>query len=133
MYQYRTAGAPSSRPSPLRGEGVKLRSSLTNPPIRSNKLPMPNPESSHRVPAAALESFMTDALASCGLPKADAAIVAGAMLDADLSGSDAHGVFRLSGYVRTLQRGHINPRANIRVIERSLRARRKLGAPPLPA
>jgi len=79
---------------------------------------MPNPESSHRVPARALEAFMTDALAACGLPGPDAAIVAGAMLDADLSGSDAHGVFRLSGYVRTLKRGHINPRANIRVIER---------------
>src|SRR5690348_12720869 len=80
---------------------------------------MPSPETLRRVPAHALGAFMTDALSSCGLPKPDAEIVAGAMLDADLSGSDAHGVFRLSGYVRTLQRGHINPRANIRVIERS--------------
>jgi L-2-hydroxycarboxylate dehydrogenase (NAD+) len=72
-----------------------------------------------RLPAGALESFMTDALGACGLPRADAAIVAGAMLDADLSGSDAHGIFRLPGYVRILQRGHINVRANIRVIERA--------------
>ena len=76
-------------------------------------------DNNRRVPAAAIRSFMTDAFCACGLPPADAAIVAGAMLDADLSGADAHGVFRLPGYVRTLKRGHINPRANIRVIERA--------------
>jgi L-2-hydroxycarboxylate dehydrogenase (NAD+) len=80
---------------------------------------MPNPETLRRVPAHALGAFMADALSCCGLPKPDAAIVAGAMLDADLSGSDAHGIFRLAGYVRTLKQGHINPRANIRVIERA--------------
>jgi LDH2 family malate/lactate/ureidoglycolate dehydrogenase len=62
---------------------------------------------------------MTDAFRVCGLPEADAAIVAGAMLDADLSGADAHGIFRLPGYVRTLKKGHINPCANIKVLERS--------------
>src|SRR5438094_5209896 len=41
------------------------------------------------------------------------------MLEADLTGSDAHGVFRLAGYVRQLQRGAINPRPSIRVLERS--------------
>ncbi len=70
-----------------------------------------------RVPAAAIQSFMTDAFSACGLPASDAAITAGAMLDADLSGSDAHGIFRLPGYVRTLKRGHINVRPDIRVIE----------------
>jgi LDH2 family malate/lactate/ureidoglycolate dehydrogenase len=62
---------------------------------------------------------MTDAFRACGLPEPDAAIVAGAMLDADLSGADAHGIFRLPGYVRNLKTGHVNPRANIRVLERS--------------
>src|SRR5437870_6819093 len=62
---------------------------------------------------------MTDAFRVCGLPDTDAATVAGAMLDADLSGSDAHGVFRLPGYVRNLQRGNVNPRANLRVVERA--------------
>jgi LDH2 family malate/lactate/ureidoglycolate dehydrogenase len=41
------------------------------------------------------------------------------MLEADLTGSDAHGIFRLAGYVRQLKRGVINPRASIKVIERS--------------
>src|SRR5205807_5035774 len=79
---------------------------------------MPSSESTRRVPASALDSFMTDAFISCGLPKPDAAVVAGAMLDADLSGSDAHGVFRLPGYLRTLKQGYINPRPDIRVVER---------------
>jgi len=76
-------------------------------------------DNSPRFSAAAIRAFMTDAFRACGLPEADAAIVAGAMLDADLSGADAHGIFRLPGYVRTLKNGHINPRADIRVIERS--------------
>ena len=62
---------------------------------------------------------MTDAFRACGLPDADAKIVAGAMLDADLSGSDAHGIFRLAGYVKQLKSGIFNPRANIKVMERS--------------
>jgi LDH2 family malate/lactate/ureidoglycolate dehydrogenase len=76
-------------------------------------------ESTRRIPAGAIRSFMTDAFRACGLPEVDAVTVAGAMLDADLSGSDAHGIFRLPGYVRTLKSGHINPRASIRVLERS--------------
>ena len=40
------------------------------------------------------------------------------MLEADLTGSDAHGVFRLPGYVRQLKRGAFNPRPSITVIER---------------
>ncbi len=71
------------------------------------------------LPANALRSFMNDALCACGLPEADAGIVADAMLDADVTGIDTHGIFRLPGYVRNLKRGHVNPHANIRVIERS--------------
>src|SRR5438874_5510009 len=76
-------------------------------------------ESTRRISAGAIRAFMTDAFRGCGLPEADAGIVADAMLDADLSGADAHGIFRLPGYVRTLKNGHINPRAEIRVLERS--------------
>jgi L-2-hydroxycarboxylate dehydrogenase (NAD+) len=75
-------------------------------------------ELTRRIPAAAIRAFMLDAFRACGLPDADAAIVADAMLDADLSGSDAHGIFRLAGYVRQLKRGIFNPRANITIAER---------------
>jgi len=71
-----------------------------------------------RIAAATLRAFLVDALAACGLDDADAATVAGAMLEADLAGSDAHGVFRLAGYVRELKRGAFNPRAQITVLER---------------
>jgi len=76
-------------------------------------------EDTPRVPAATLCAFLTDALRACGLAEADAATAAGAMLEADLTGADAHGVFRLPGYVRQLQRGIINAKARITVVERS--------------
>jgi L-2-hydroxycarboxylate dehydrogenase (NAD+) len=72
-----------------------------------------------RIPAATLRAFLVDALRACGLDEADAAIVAEAMLEADLTGADAHGVFRLPGYVRQLKRGVMNPRAKVTVLERS--------------
>jgi L-2-hydroxycarboxylate dehydrogenase (NAD+) len=69
--------------------------------------------------AATLRGFLFDVFRACGLPEADATTVAAGMLEADLTGSDAHGVFRLAGYVRQLKRGVFKPRANITVIERS--------------
>jgi hypothetical protein len=68
-------------------------------------------ETTRRIPAAGIHAVMIDAFRACGLPEADAGTVAEAMLDADLSGSDAHGIFRLAGYVGLLKRGQINPRA----------------------
>ena len=50
-----------------------------------------------------------------GLPAADAAKVAELMTEADLTGADAHGVFRLPQYVRRLRKGGVNPRPDIRV------------------
>src|SRR5882757_10454243 len=89
-------------------------------PFSRESPPVPNvSETTRRIPAAAIRAFMIDAFRACGLPEADAGIVAEAMLDADLSGSDAHGIFRLAGYVGLLKRGQINPRANIKVLERS--------------
>jgi L-2-hydroxycarboxylate dehydrogenase (NAD+) len=76
-------------------------------------------ETIRRVSAATLRAFLTDAFRACGLAEADAATTAGAMLEADLTGSDAHGVFRLAGYVRQLKRGAMNPKATISVVERS--------------
>jgi L-2-hydroxycarboxylate dehydrogenase (NAD+) len=67
----------------------------------------------------ALRAFMAEAFATCGLPPADAAEVAGLMVQADLTGSDAHGVFRLAQYVQWLQNGTINPRATLRIAERA--------------
>jgi LDH2 family malate/lactate/ureidoglycolate dehydrogenase len=74
--------------------------------------------SAGRVPVAAIRGLIEDALNAAGLPRADAAICAGLMGEADLTGADAHGVFRLPQYVRRLKAGGFNPRPNI-TVERS--------------
>jgi LDH2 family malate/lactate/ureidoglycolate dehydrogenase len=68
-----------------------------------------------RVPAAAIAGLIEDALGTVGLPSTDAAKVAELMTEADLTGADAHGVFRLPQYVRRLEAGGVNPRPDIRV------------------
>jgi LDH2 family malate/lactate/ureidoglycolate dehydrogenase len=68
-----------------------------------------------RIPAFAIAGLIEDVLAEAGLPAPDAATVAELMTEADLTGADAHGVFRLPQYVRRLRAGGINPRPDIRV------------------
>jgi LDH2 family malate/lactate/ureidoglycolate dehydrogenase len=68
-----------------------------------------------RIPVAAVRSLIADAMLKYGLPAADAAKVAELMLEADLSGADAHGVFRLAQYVHRFKLGSTNPRPNITV------------------
>ena len=77
---------------------------------------MPEPR---RYSIAAMIAFARDALLAVGVPEADAAIAAKQMIEADLTGFDAHGIFRLSAYCKTLQTGRVNPKANIKVLERS--------------
>ncbi|MCC6889166.1 MAG: Ldh family oxidoreductase, partial [Hyphomicrobiales bacterium] len=74
----------------------------------------PGPE---RVALPALMAFTRAALKACGLPPADAAAVAEAMIEADLIGVDTHGIARLPQYVQVLQRGQINVRPSIRLAE----------------
>jgi LDH2 family malate/lactate/ureidoglycolate dehydrogenase len=69
-----------------------------------------------RIPAASLLAFAEDAFRACGLPDADAKVVAGALVEADFTGSDAHGMFRLPMYVRWLRQGYVNPRAQMQLI-----------------
>ncbi len=51
-----------------------------------------------------------------GLPAADAATVAALMAQADLQGSDGHGVSRLPQYARRIRAGGFNVRPDIRVV-----------------
>ncbi len=69
-----------------------------------------------RIAAPRLAAFVTRAFAAAGLPEADAKIIAELMLEADLRGSDTHGVIRLPLYVRRIRAGGINPQPNIRVV-----------------
>ena len=54
-------------------------------------------------------------MGKAGVSKDDAAKIAELMLEADLIGADAHGVFRLMQYVQRLKLGSTNPRPNITV------------------
>ena len=67
------------------------------------------------VPVAAIRTLITDALAAAGLPRADAATCAELMGEADLTGADAHGVFRLPQYVRRLKAGGFNAQPHITI------------------
>jgi LDH2 family malate/lactate/ureidoglycolate dehydrogenase len=73
----------------------------------------------NRFSAAALIAFTRDALAACGVPAVDAATAADKMIEADLTGFDAHGIFRLGFYVANLRDGRVNPKAGIKVLKRS--------------
>jgi LDH2 family malate/lactate/ureidoglycolate dehydrogenase len=77
---------------------------------------MPEPQ---RFSIDALVAFSRDALMACGVPERDAAIAADQMTEADRTGFDAHGIFRLGMYVKTLKSGRVNPKANIKVLQRS--------------
>jgi L-2-hydroxycarboxylate dehydrogenase (NAD+) len=64
-----------------------------------------------------LSCFIQQALVSQGLPDADAKKVAGLMADADLQGSDGHGVIRLPQYIKRIRAGGINTHPNIRIVQ----------------
>jgi len=69
------------------------------------------------IPSERLERFTAAALVRVGLPAADADTVAGLMAEADLQGSDGHGIIRLPQYVQRIEAGGINVRPDIRVVE----------------
>ena len=70
-----------------------------------------------RVAAAQLIAFTKRAFEAAGLPAADAGIVAELMVEADLRGSDTHGVIRMPINIKRLKAGGNNPRPNIRLIQ----------------
>src|ERR1700680_2753879 len=72
-------------------------------------------DADHRFAAGTITSFIADAIMAVALPAADARKVAELMTEADLTGADAHGVFRLPQYVRRVRGGGFNARPNITV------------------
>src|SRR4051812_43335925 len=70
-----------------------------------------------RIPFERLREFIGAALERAGLPPVDAAAVARLMAEADLQGSEGHGVMRLPQYLRRIKAGGVNTKPVIRVIE----------------
>ena len=62
-----------------------------------------------------LKGYINNVLLKVGLPENDSDIIAGLMSEADMIGSDAHGVFRLPQYVKRLVAGGINKVPNIKI------------------
>jgi len=86
---------------------------MTNPALDEK----PKTADVSRIMAPQLQGFAKRALAAAGLRDGDAEIVASLMVEADLRGSDAHGVIRLPVNVKRLKAGGNNPRPNIRIVQ----------------
>ncbi len=68
-----------------------------------------------RFTADALARFIEAAYLAAGVPLQDAGTAASLMVEADLVGADAHGIFRLPQYVERIKAGGLNPRPEIAV------------------
>ena len=69
-----------------------------------------------RVEVARLRYFIASAFEVVGMPAADARTVASLMAEADLQGSDGHGVIRLPQYLKRIRSGGVNLNPQIRVV-----------------
>src|SRR5438876_613085 len=67
------------------------------------------------VQADVARAFIDEVFRAQGLPAGDATRIAELMTEADLTGADAHGIFRLPHYIRRLEAGGVNPKPNITV------------------
>jgi LDH2 family malate/lactate/ureidoglycolate dehydrogenase len=76
----------------------------------------PNPASSFILSADALRNWTKGVFVHEGLSEEDAALVADALVRADLRGIESHGVMRIPIYVKRLRLGLINPRPSIQII-----------------
>ncbi|HEX4411011.1 MAG TPA: Ldh family oxidoreductase [Xanthobacteraceae bacterium] len=74
------------------------------------------PQDERRVAPQRLADFVAQAFVAAGVPAEDARTLASLMVEADLRGSDTHGVIRLPLYVRRIRAGGVNTKPNIRVI-----------------
>ena len=64
-----------------------------------------------------LEAFVRRCLVALKMPERHATFVAALMTDADLNGSDGHGVFRLPQYVKRIRSGGLNLQPHIHLAE----------------
>ena len=64
-----------------------------------------------------LQQFITNAFVQLGMPDADAQTMGALMAEADLQGSDGHGVIRMVPYARRIRAGAVNVKPNITVVQ----------------
>ncbi len=78
--------------------------------------PPASPSPTRTVPSGQLRDFTARAFARVGLPESDADRIADLMAQADLQGSDGHGIIRLPQYVQRIEAGGIALRPDIRIV-----------------
>jgi LDH2 family malate/lactate/ureidoglycolate dehydrogenase len=69
------------------------------------------------IPVAVLHALMTDVFTAHDVTAEDARLVADALVEASLSGYDAHGVMRVPRYADDLRRGVIAPRGAFTILK----------------
>jgi L-2-hydroxycarboxylate dehydrogenase (NAD+) len=72
-------------------------------------------EQKQRIFGEQLRTFIASAFEAVQLPRADAKVIAELMTQADINGSEGHGVFRLPQYIRRIKGGAVNVKPNIRI------------------
>jgi len=72
-------------------------------------------EQKQRISGDKLRAFIAGAFEAVAVPREDARAIAQLMAQADINGSEGHGVFRLPQYIRRIKGGAVNVRPNIRV------------------
>lgn len=80
---------------------------------------MAEPKPQHRISGEKLQAFIAGAFEAVAVPRDDAKTIAQLMTQADINGSDGHGVFRLPQYIRRIKGKAVNVNPKIRV-EREL-------------
>ena len=72
-------------------------------------------EQKQRIFGEQLRTFIASAFEAVQLPRADAKVIAELMTQADINGSEGHGVFRLPQYIRRIKGGAVNVKPDIRI------------------
>ena len=72
-------------------------------------------EQKQRISGDKLRAFLASAFEAVDIPRDDAKAIAQLMAQADINGSEGHGVFRLPQYIRRIKGGAVNVKPNIRV------------------
>lgn len=68
-------------------------------------------------PADRLTTFARSLFEAAGVPREDAAIVAGSLVDGNLCGHDSHGLIRIPQYLKMIEEGKFVPGAAFQVVK----------------
>lgn len=72
-------------------------------------------EQKQRITGDKLRAFIASAFEAVDIPREDAKAIAQLMAQADINGSEGHGVFRLPQYIRRIKGGAVNVTPDIRI------------------